>query len=177
MATIQEELDFRSLGRDVEQVERELAQLELAAAAWTRDRAVTARRLEAVARSLGRRLDQQSAAFWMLLQDPARQSLSRQLQARIERAFDRILALLGPAQVDLGRAGLAEKVQAIQDLCRQVAGHRALQPTSLPHVANWRHAPAGALEQDTWASLVVLAAILLDFVHTLPQIPGELPSD
>jgi hypothetical protein len=177
MATLQEELDFRSLGRDVEQIERELSQLEPAGADAARDCAMAARRLEAVARSLGRKLDQQSAAFWMLLQDPARQSLSRQIQAGIQRTFDRILALLGPADADVGRAGLAEKVQVIQDLCQQVAGHRALQPASLPHVANWRHAPAGALEQDTWASLVVLAAILLDFAHALPRIPGGLSSD
>lgn len=179
MATSQDEQDLRSLGRDVEQIERELSQLEIGGRGEgpARDRATAARRLEAAARSLGRKLDLQSAGLWVLLQDPARQTQSSQLRSRIQRAFDRILALLAPAGAQPGGAGLADKVQSIQERCQEIAGHRALQPASLPHAANLRHVQGRALEEDTWSSLVVLAAVLLDFSHALQRMPGGLASD
>ena len=126
MATVEEGLCFSSLGRDVERIDRELAELERAMnrPGGDRHRAIVASRIEAAARALRRKLDQQSATFWLLFQDPARHSQANQIHARIGSMFDRILGLLGPPDQRLGDDSLAEKVQKIQELNKEIAGYK-----------------------------------------------------
>jgi hypothetical protein len=174
MATIEEQY-FASLGREIERIGMEIEQLE---AAMNRpggggDRAAVAGRIQAAARKLSQKLDQQSGTLWMLFQDPARHSQVQLIQSRIERAFDRILALLRPSEERLGNDSLAHKVQEIQQLNKEIVGYRTLQQQSMPDASFWQHAPNRALETDTWSSLVLLSAILVDFVGVALRRPKK----
>jgi hypothetical protein len=179
MATIEEGLCFSALGRDIERIDRDLSQLVQAMSrpAGDRQRAIVASRIEASARALRRKLDQESATFWLLFQDPARQTQANQIHGQIGRMFDRILGLLGPHDRRPGDQSLAEKVATIQERCREVAGYNALQQVSLPHPTYWRHAPGRGLEADPWSSLVLFSAILFDFVpFVLGRPKGRRPA-
>jgi hypothetical protein len=179
MATIEEGLCFSSLGRDIERIDRDLSQLGQAMSrpAGDRQRAIVASRIEATARALGRKLDQQSATFWLLFQDPARQTQANQIHAQIGRMFDRILGLLGLGDQRPGDESLAEKVATIQERCKEVGGYSGPQQVSLPHPTYWRHAPGRDLEADPWSSLVLFSAILFDFVPAVLGWPkGRHPA-
>ncbi len=168
MATI-DELYFHTLGRDVERIDMELARLEEATKrpGGGRDRAAVTRRIEAAARTLQGKLDQESATLWMLFQEPARHSQIKMMHQRIGRMFDRILALLRPQQLSHANDSLADKVQKIQQLHREIGGHKTIQQTSMPDPAYWQHSPVRGLEADPWSSLVLLSAVLFDFVHVM----------
>ncbi len=174
MTTIQD-LHLSSLSRDVEQIDSEIAGLERAMnrRGGGNDRAIIASRIQAAARALKRKLEHESVTFWMLFEDPARHSQVKMIHERVGRVFDRILKLLGPKDQHYGNDSLADKVQKIQELNTQIAGHGPLERTSVPDASYWQQAPGRGLEADPWSSLVLLSAILFDFIHVVLQRPKD----
>jgi hypothetical protein len=174
MVTIEEQY-FASLGHEIELIGMEIEKLEDAMnrPGGGRDREAVAGRIQAAARKLRQKLGQQSASLWMLFQDPARHSQVQLIQSRIDRAFDRILGLLRPSGESLGNDSLAQKVQAIQKLNKEIVGYRTLHQQSMPDASYWQQAPSRALEADPWSSLVLLSAILVDFVGVALRRPRK----
>ena len=63
--------------------------------------------------------------------------------------------------------------KSIQKLNKDIAGYRTLQQQSIPDASYWQHAPSRALEADPWSSLVLLSAILVDFVGVALRRPKK----
>ena len=174
MATI-ENLYFSLLSRDVEQIDLELSELEGAMnrPGGDNDRAIIVSRIQGAARGLKRKLERESATLWMLFEDPARHLQVKMIHQRIGRIFDRILGLLGPKNQRYGDDSLADKIQKIQELNSQIAGHGTLEQALVPDASYWQQAPGRGLEADPWSSLVLLSAILFDFIHVILRRPKD----
>ena len=170
-----DDLSISSLGHDMDRIDCEVSQLERAMAgpSGRRGASAIARRIEAAARGLSRRLDEESATLWLLLQDPARQCQAHQIQGRSRRIFDRLLSLLGRGQRP-SRESIGEKCQAIQSLCRRSAGHATVQGWSADR-SGWSAAFASGLE-DPWTSVVVLSGVLADVMSVVLVRGDELVS-
>lgn len=91
-----DDLRINTLGRDVKQIHCEVESLEAAmlGPAGMDEVATAARRVEASARVLRRRLDEESVLLWLLLQDPARRRQADQIHGWSRRTLVLLLSLL-----------------------------------------------------------------------------------